>query len=86
MSRKIVGPVERQVELVAVEHLEDEHLVAQEPEPVQAVVDGLEVGEQVGDDHQEAPAADAVGERPEQAAQLGLPGRGARLEQPPSSR
>ena len=52
--------VEGQVELVAVEHLEDQHLVAQEAEPVQAVVHGLEVGEQVGDDHQEAAAADPV--------------------------
>ena len=81
MSLEDRRAVEGQLELVAVEHLQDQHLVAQEPQPVQAVVDGVQVGEQVGDDHQEAPAADAVGERPEQAAELGLAGRGARLEQ-----
>ena len=49
--------VEGQVQLVAVEDLEHQHLVAEEPEPVQALEDGVEVGEQVGDDHdQPAPA------------------------------
>ncbi len=43
--------IEGQFHLVAIEHLHHQHFMSQKPQSIQAVVEGVQVREQVRDDH-----------------------------------
>ena len=72
------GIVERQFELIAIENLEDHDFVPAIFEPRQSVVKRIEIGEQIGDDDNQAPFLDFLAQGLQHGAQVGFaigPGR-----------
>ena len=65
-------PFEREEGLGLVEDVEDDHVVAGEPEPVERLEDRLEVAEQVAEEHDQAAVPDHAGDLVQALGDLGL--------------
>ena len=64
--------IERQLEFIAIENLQHQHVVPTELQASQPIVEAVQIGEQIGDDHDQPTLLELAGQSLQHSAQFGL--------------